>query len=352
MHARPHVSVIVPAYNAEATLEPCLAAIAAAISPGDEVILYDDGATDRTNAIATAAGVKILRNKHSPRGPAYGRNAAAELAKSDLIIFVDADVVIAPDTIDLLANELVATGASAAFGSYDDAPRSLRVTSLYANLRHHFVHQQGPREAHTFWSGIGMIDRRVFLDAGGYDAELFAHPSIEDVELGVRLVAAGHRVRLVHTAFGKHCKDWSLWRVWHTDVVRRAYPWSGLIADGRTDVLDLNLSRTEAVTAFIALSAPVLLIGSVFSPWLLLGTAAALLSYIFRNRRFFAFLAARIGYPGVLAAMAMHYCYHIYASATFAAVLVATRLGLRQGPHYLTAKPVEAKDSGLLSRPA
>lgn len=328
MATRPAVAVIVPAYNAEATIGPCLSAITSAMQPGDELIVYDDGATDRTNAIAVAAGAQVVRNTGSPKGPAHGRNAASAIAQLPLLLFVDADVVVAPDTIDRLAAEIGATGAAAAFGSYDDHPQSQRATSLYANLRHHFVHQNGAREATTFWSGIGMIDRQVFADIGGYDAVRFAHPSIEDIDLGVRLKAQGHRIRLVPDAQGTHCKDWSLWRVWHTDVVRRAWPWSRLIASGQTAGVDLNVATGERITAVIALSMPVLLSIGVFAPMAFLGAAAAMIAYVLRNRRFFGFLARRLKPLELLTAVAMHWCYHIYASATFAIALIATRAGL------------------------
>lgn len=335
MNSRPCVTVIVPAYNAEATIGDCLRAIQAATRTGDGIIVYDDGATDKTNAIASAVGVRIVRNEGPSRGPAHGRNEAAAAAATELLLFVDADVVIASDTIDRLAAEMVHSGAIGAFGSYDDRPQSRRVTSLYANLRHHYFHQHGPGDASTFWSGIGMIDRRVFLDAGGYDAALFRHPSIEDVELGVRLVLAGHRIRLVHDALGTHCKDWSLWRVWHTDVVRRAYPWSGLIADGRTSGVDLNLATSERVTALLALAIPVLLLASIWKIWFLAVAGVAVAAYIYRNRAFFGFLARHLSLPNLAAATAMHWCYHIYASVTFVTVMVFTRLGLRRRPDYM-----------------
>ena len=219
---------------------------------------------------------------------------------------------------------------SAAFGSYDDQPRSLRATSLYANLRHHFIHQHGQKEATTFWSGIGMINKAAFLGAGGFDVAQFAFPSIEDVELGKRLIAADQRIILVPEAQGTHWKDWSLWRVWHTDVVRRALPWSRLIADGQVATPDLNLSHSERLLAALALSVPVFLASALF--WrnaLLLALAAALL-YIWGNRRFFTFLAVHLPASKLVVGIAMHWCYHIYASTTFAIVLIATRLGLRR----------------------
>ena len=335
MDVRPTISIIIPAFNAQATIGACLEAINGAKHKRDEVIVFDDGATDNTNAIATAAGAKILRNQGAPLGPAHGRNTAAAVATSEFLLFVDADVVIATDTIELLITEIAQTGAIAAFGSYDDRPRSNRLTSLYANLRHHHVHQHGPSEATTFWSGIGMIDRRVFLASGGYDTALFAHPSIEDVELGVRLKSAGHRIRLVHGAFGTHCKDWSLWRVWHTDVVRRAYPWSALIADGRTAGIDLNVATGERITAGLAAATIFLFcVGLFFWPALIVAAIAAL-GYGFRNRSFFGFLARRLPLSGLLVAITMHWCYHIYASATFVSVLLATKLHLRKRSTYL-----------------
>lgn len=335
MGKRPSVAVIVPAYNAQATIGPCLDAIRAALQPGDELIVYDDGATDSTNAMAKAAGARILRNEGSPRGPGYGRNAAAQAAASDLLLFVDADVVIAPDVLDLLAGEISSSGAIAAFGSYDDHPRSDRYTSLYANLRHHFVHQNGPSEATTFWSGIGMIDRKTFLAFGGYDTALFVHPSIEDVELGVRLKSKGHRIRLVHQAFGTHCKDWSLWRVWHTDVVRRAYPWSELIADGRTAGLDLNVATGERITAFMAVASLACLLVTPFYGPALVGAIGFILGYAIRNRKFFGFLARRLPLTGLAVAVAMHWCYHIYATATFVLVQLMTKLRLRAPSNYM-----------------
>ena len=331
---RPDVTVIVPAYNAEATIEQCLAAINAALRPGDRLIVYDDGATDRTNAIASGAGATVVRNEGAPLGPAHGRNAAAATATTELLLFVDADVVLSSNAIDLLAAEMETVGAAAAFGSYDDRPRSDRVTSLYANLRHHFFHQTGSLEASTFWSGIGMIKRNLFVQLGGYNPGLYRHPSIEDVELGVRIVRRGHRIRLVPNALGTHCKDWSLWRVWHTDIVRRAYPWAGLIADGQTSGVDLNTAGRERITALIALAIPVLLIGSLLAPLALALAGGAVAAYLYRNRAFFGFLARRLGPSRLVAAVAMHWCYHVYASVTFVVAAASTRLRLRHTPNY------------------
>jgi GT2 family glycosyltransferase len=339
---RDAVSVIVPAYNAESTILECLGALRSAMQPDDELIVFDDGSTDSTPGIAEAAGAHIMTNPGRPKGPAHGRNAAAASATKPFLMFVDADVIIAPDAIDRLIDEVRKTGAVAAFGSYDDHPRSKRLPALYANLRHYFVHQAGSREATTFWSGIGLMKTDVFRRFGGYDELLFAHPSIEDVELGMRLIDAGERIRLVPEAQGTHWKDWTLWRVWHTDVVRRALPWCRLIADGQLAEADLNLARRERALAVLALGVVATLIGGLFLPMLWIATAVLLALYVIGIMPFARVLAERMSVLQLIAAIGMHLCYHVYASCTYAAVMLGTRLGLRRGGRVVAAPSARA----------
>lgn len=325
--ADPSVSVIVPAHNAEATLPDCLEALRNMSVEPAEVLVFIDGATDRTEEIARDAGAKVLKNSGAPKGPALARNAAAEVAKSDLLWFVDADVVVSPDCLRRLIDDMQANSAVAAFGSYDDKPASLRSTSLYANLRHHFVHQHGNPDATTFWSGIGLMRRDIFLEFGGFDWERFPHPSIEDVELGMRIVAAGHRIRLVTSALGKHCKDWSLWRVWHTDVVRRARPWSLLLSERPGATKDLNLAKEERAKALLALIIPPLLAAGLFSSLFLILAGVTALLYGFVNRGFFSFLFRRLPLSSFAVAVTMHWFYHCYSALTYAWTMVQLRLG-------------------------
>jgi glycosyltransferase involved in cell wall biosynthesis len=327
---REPVSVIVPAYNAEATITECLQALKAAMQPADELIVFDDGSTDSTHGIAEAAGARIVSNPGLPKGPAHGRNMGAASAGGPYLMFVDADVIIHADAIDLLVEEVRRTGAVAAFGSYDDHPRSRRLPALYANLRHHFVHQSGSREATTFWSGIGLMRTDIFREFGGYDDVLFAHPSIEDVELGMRLMNTRKRIRLVPEAQGTHWKDWTLWRVWHTDVVRRALPWSRLIADGQLAEADLNLARKERMLAVLALSVPAALVAGIFFKPLWAAVPVLMALYVIGIFRFARVLARRMNVLQLVAAVTLHLCYHVYASVTYACVMLATPLGLRR----------------------
>jgi len=204
------VSVVVPAYNSSRELRECLPALIRSTSPALEIIVVDDASTDDTSTVAAGHGVVVLRLARNS-GPGAARNAGGRAARGDIVFFVDADVVAAPDAIARVVRAFEADpDLVAIFGSYDRCPRAPGLVSQYRNLLHHYVHQTGNPEASTFWGGCGAIRRSVFLGIGGFDAERFPRPSIEDIELGYRLCAAGHRVRLDRDLQWAHLKRWRL----------------------------------------------------------------------------------------------------------------------------------------------
>lgn len=313
------LAVVIPAYNAAATLPDCLAAIALSDRRPDEIILFDDGSTDETAAIARSAGAIVLTNGCRAQGPAVGRNIAGTAARSDLIAFVDADVAVSATALGKLEEPILAGEAVASFGSYDDRPRSRRAPALYANLRHHWVHQHGNWDAFTFWSGLGLIRADTFRALGGFDSA-FDKPSIEDVELGIRIVESGGRIRLVKDALGRHHKDWGLWQLWSTDIFRRAIPWTMLMKEGRGRADDLNISTRERAAAVAAHLVWVAALFAAWQPnwWLALPLAIAV--YCALNVRFFRFLFRAAGLRGGIFGVLLHWCYHLYASLTYAVV--------------------------------
>jgi O-antigen biosynthesis protein len=85
----PSVTVVICAYNEEATLAECLASVARCDYPRLEVIVCDDGSTDRTAEIVSRFPFRLLRLPH--RGLSVARNAGLAAASSDIVAYLDAD---------------------------------------------------------------------------------------------------------------------------------------------------------------------------------------------------------------------------------------------------------------------
>ena len=251
------VSVIVPVRNAAQDLAECLTSILATEDCPFEIIVVDDASTDDSAEVAKEKGARVVCLDQRS-GPAIARNRGAAEAQGEFLLFIDADVLVCPDTLCRFAGTLQKTGCAAAFGSYDVRPSATNFVSQYKNLLHHHVHQEADRQASTFWSGCGAVRHSVFLEMSGF-SELFQRPCIEDIELGMRLIRSGHQVILDSDIQVTHTKRWTPWSLLKTDVFDRAIPWTRLILQEGRVANDLNLKRTQRVCVALALLTLILL---------------------------------------------------------------------------------------------
>ncbi|MBC5810545.1 MAG: glycosyltransferase family 2 protein [Candidatus Eremiobacteraeota bacterium] len=112
------ISVVVPAYNAEAFIGTTLASVLAQTRLPAEIIVVDDGSTDRTGEIAGALGARVVRQPN--RGPAGARNGGLAAATQPWIAFIDADDVWFPRKLELQwAAKDLAPQASLIFSDYE-----------------------------------------------------------------------------------------------------------------------------------------------------------------------------------------------------------------------------------------
>lgn len=110
----PHISIIVPIYNIEDYLEPCLASIAAQTYDDFEVLCVIDGATDGSFAIAREFEGKDARFKTLVKengGLSSARNFGLGFARGEIIMFVDGDDELTPDACETIARSFEDTGA-------------------------------------------------------------------------------------------------------------------------------------------------------------------------------------------------------------------------------------------------
>jgi glycosyltransferase involved in cell wall biosynthesis len=106
-----NVSIIVAAYNAEATLPETIASIEGQTHPGWEAIVVDDGSTDGTRTVAEAAATRDSRIRavsQSNGGEGAARNAGLSGASYDWLLFLDADDRIAPTHLERMTEAVLA----------------------------------------------------------------------------------------------------------------------------------------------------------------------------------------------------------------------------------------------------
>lgn len=317
MNSQPYISVIIPVYNGEKFLPGCLDALKSTSYKQYELIVVDDCSTDRSVEISQEKGARVLKMSRQS-GPGGARNIGAQEARGDVLFFVDADVVVKPDTVERVAADFMDhPEVAAVFGSYDDEPAEKNFISQYKNLFHRFIHQQARSEAETFWAGCGAIRRDVFLAVNGFDAERYPRPAIEDIELGYRMRAKGHRILLDKQLQAKHLKRWTLKSMLHADIFCRAVPWSMLIFERKGMVNDLNLQTTDRISAGLLGLSLLLLPLAIFKPQLLLVIVVLLAMIPILNHKLYRFFFQHKGLAFAILVFPLHLLYYFYSAATF-----------------------------------
>src|SRR5260370_22289337 len=207
----PEVSIIVPARNEEASLGNCLQSLAAQTGVAFEIIVVDDGSTDRTRDIARrVAAVRVISAEPLPDGWTGKNNAVVagtKEARAEWLLFTDADTAHLPGSLARALDE--AKKEQADLLSY--SPEQVVVTFaeravmpvIFAELAAHYPPQkvrehssgQSSREISGIVAANGqyILVRRAAYEAVGRHAAV-ATEILEDVALALLFRNAGHRV--------------------------------------------------------------------------------------------------------------------------------------------------------------
>jgi len=207
-------SVVIPTYNRCVSLERVLRALARqTVSPAwFEVVLVADGCTDDTvplcRRLANELPYSLRLIEQVNSGPAAARNRGVAEARAELIVFIDDDVVPAPE---FLATHLAAHSTEGdsiiALGPLRPPP-DVRLNAWGAWEEHALLQQYTAMEAgrwkptyRQFYTGNASLWRRHILAAGGFHPEFLR---AEDIELGLRLKATGCTFMFLPQARGWH----------------------------------------------------------------------------------------------------------------------------------------------------
>ncbi|GEA87337.1 glycosyltransferase [Cellulomonas cellasea] len=229
----PSATVIVPTFNRADLLRLTLTSLSAQSRSDFEVIVVDDGSTDRTRAVVDeftrALRLTYVFQPDEGFRVARARNLGIRLADSPICVFVDSGVVMHRTSVDrhveVQAGEDVVVGRLLGFSQDNSSEEELvRLwTSLGEGSR--FSHLEGredfqdprdhclssldvpfgswPAPWALFWTANASAPTQMVLEAGGFD-EAYTSWGVEDVDLGYRLHRSGARYRWAHDAVGFH----------------------------------------------------------------------------------------------------------------------------------------------------
>lgn len=332
-------SVIIPAFNAEKTIAASLKSLAeqSILSDRYEIIVVDDGSTDRTADIVQSYPVRYLHQNN--QGPAAARNRGACLAEGNIILFTDADCV--PDRRwieEMTAPFLKNSGISGVKGAYRTRQSSLTARFAQAEFEDRFDLLKKSCFIDMVDTYSAAFKKKVFLAAGGFDSS-FPVANNEDTELSYRLVSQGHRLVFNPRAFVFHTHPDTLkkylkvkfWRGYWRMVVYARYPGKA-VKDSYTPVV-IKI-QTFLLLAAMGLLPPALIFRSVSLDWLLLFPAGALISSLpFSFKVFLKDRAVGVWSPAYCLARAV-----VFAAGTAMGIL------------SIIFKRTNSTDSGIFSK--
>jgi glycosyltransferase involved in cell wall biosynthesis len=194
MTSHPHISVIVPAYQAEDIIDRCLDALAHQTVPREfyEIVVVDDGSTDETCARVKAhTGVRLLTQVHA--GPASARNLGVQRARGEIVLFTDADCEPTPNWIERMVAPFRDGQVVGVKGVYRTCQQE--IVARFVQLEYEDKYDRMAREKQidfvdTYAAGYR---RDVFVANGGFDP-VFTQASVEDQEFSFRLARQGYKM--------------------------------------------------------------------------------------------------------------------------------------------------------------
>ncbi len=193
----PKISVIVAAYNSQGTILKCLESLCALTHPSYEIIVVDDGSTDRTPDLCETFGaVRLIRLGRG--GPSRARNIGVRNARGAIVAFTDADCVVESQWLGELEKAFVSPGVAGVGGDQkspaDESELGGRIQE-FLKLSGFVTGYVKPdvtfRETDHNASCNSAYRKSVFEQIGGFDETQFPG---EDLELDLKIKQKGYRL--------------------------------------------------------------------------------------------------------------------------------------------------------------
>jgi glycosyltransferase involved in cell wall biosynthesis len=163
-HFWPAISIIVPAHNEEDYLGATLNVINRQDYPEFEIVVVANGCRDRTTDVAQGRCHRLVTFSQKSLGVA--RNLGARMATGELLVFLDADTLLEPGALRIIAEQFTERNSGGTLKGQPDSNRfAYRLIYWLKNFIHRFV-------VHNGSSGVILCWREDFIRVGGFDEQL------------------------------------------------------------------------------------------------------------------------------------------------------------------------------------
>jgi len=342
------ISVIVPNYNGSATIASCLGALYESDYGNFEVVVVDDCSSDDSTDIIGEFPCRLIRlDKRS--GAARARNTGARNGNGDILLFIDSDCVVEPDTLALV-NETIKEykGDRAVIGgTYTKTPYDGTFFSLFQSVFVNYFETKNGKYPDYIASHALAMRRHDFRESGGFKEQFL--PILEDVEFSHRLRSDGYTLVMNPNILVRHIFNFSLMKSLRNATKKTTY-WiiysmhnRDLLADSGTASVDLKVNGVTYMLILLLMFLS-LMLGNLTI--LLFGPILVIINLILNRGLMGAFYET--GGP-VFATKATLYYTLLYPAAIWLGVLNGILKYLaNQKPILRSGKAIEVKSRGCV----
>jgi hypothetical protein len=185
--ATPLVSVIVPVFNGERFIDDAVQSILSQHYPAVELLIVDDGSTDRTAEIVSQLPGDLRYFKQGNAGPAAARNQGIRNASGEIVAFLDVDDLWPDNTLHVLVDELVRDPDLDVIHGYNQLMSRNPHTGEYERIGN-------PKEGFRYSIAAAVFRKSVFTKVGLFDTTLIFG---EDRDWFVRASESGVKIRRI-----------------------------------------------------------------------------------------------------------------------------------------------------------
>ena len=329
----PRVSIIIAAYNVGNEIRVLFDSLCRSRFQDFEICLCDDASSDDTRLAAQSYSDRfpiLLTANQANCGVALARNQALAMARAPLLLFLDADVRLRPETIDQMLERMETSRAGVVEGIYSETALDPGPFSdYYALFSHHSFLLGGALPRYNVFNGWCALCRREVMDAAGGHWEVPKGMEVENESLGRRIAALGFGIFLDPRIAVDH--HWGGLRKLLFIFTRRVYWWVKVFfaSDRRFEAALTTRSYALGTAALPAAILALLAGGGQPAGRILAGVGLAV--FLWAYAPFYAFARRKRGLFFLLWSMFLSaaFSFVVVASAAYSAAEELLRLALR-----------------------